>query len=328
MKFQFAPHGAERAHDPGTAIGCDGLPEARVCLSHWPGNTTPRDLRRDLSTGIALAYVGLDEEERRARFGFVDTAVNDHFDTDGLLAVFTCLDPAAALKHAEALLLAAAAGDHWRAPTPRALAFDLAVSCFTDPARSPLGSALTPLTGPQRDAAAYAELLGRLPRALDDPWSLGAAIEDEEARVVGDLRRLRTGAAKVSFEPRLHLAVVECRDEFDPRAVFEVCATDRVLVLRQSSQELYAVLHVSALSWFESSAERFPARPNLARLASRLQALEREQGEWVASDPREPFPKLEFGHRVLAAGVRDSSVEARPTSLGAAEILAVVKGEL
>ena len=34
------------------AIGAPGLN-----LSHWPGNTTPKELRHDLSTGSALASV-------------------------------------------------------------------------------------------------------------------------------------------------------------------------------------------------------------------------------------------------------------------------------
>ena len=33
-------------------------------LSHWPGNTTPRALRHDLSTGIALAFSRLSPDER------------------------------------------------------------------------------------------------------------------------------------------------------------------------------------------------------------------------------------------------------------------------
>ncbi|HKE01068.1 MAG TPA: DUF6687 family protein, partial [Planctomycetota bacterium] len=88
MRFSYAPFGSAPAYDPAVAIGCDGLPPARLCLSHWPGNTTPMDLRRDLSTGIALAFAAIPAPERSRRFGRLDVVANDHHDTDGLLAVF------------------------------------------------------------------------------------------------------------------------------------------------------------------------------------------------------------------------------------------------
>ena len=56
--------------DPGSepVVSVDGAFGAPgLNLSHWPGNTTPPDLRHDLSTGAALAFAALSPEERARR---------------------------------------------------------------------------------------------------------------------------------------------------------------------------------------------------------------------------------------------------------------------
>ncbi len=103
MRFTFAPWG-QRA--PGGAAACDGLvPGARIDLSHWSGNRTPAHLKRDTSVEIALAFA----RERGAYD--VEHVTNNHFDTDGVLAVWTLLRPALALEHEAVIVAAAECGD-------------------------------------------------------------------------------------------------------------------------------------------------------------------------------------------------------------------------
>ena len=69
------------------AISCDGLvPGAALDLTHWQGNGTPRRFKADTSTEIALKFV-VSEEALEQWAGAV--AVNNHFDTDGVLSVWT-----------------------------------------------------------------------------------------------------------------------------------------------------------------------------------------------------------------------------------------------
>ena len=65
-------------------------------LSHWPGNTTPADLEHDLSTGIALRFGRLDESDRAERAAGCVALCNNHFDTDGMCALFALVDANAA----------------------------------------------------------------------------------------------------------------------------------------------------------------------------------------------------------------------------------------
>ena len=56
-------------------------------LAHWPGNDTPADLKRDLSTEIAFAFLDLDGSEREARTRGCEALVLNHYDPAGVCAL-------------------------------------------------------------------------------------------------------------------------------------------------------------------------------------------------------------------------------------------------
>lgn len=100
--FAFTPFGG-RTHED--AITCDGLVDgASAHASHWAGNRTPAALKADTSVEIALRY-----NNHGLRPGARVT--NNHFDTDGVLAVYTLLSPDTAARHANLVTAAAEAGD-------------------------------------------------------------------------------------------------------------------------------------------------------------------------------------------------------------------------
>jgi hypothetical protein len=121
MRFVFSPWGREA---PAGAVACDGLvPGAHLDLSHWSGNRTPAHLKRDTSVEIALAFA-----RERASYD-VESVTNNHFDTDGVLAVWTLLRPQLALEHAASIVGAAEAGDFEEWPADeRGLWLDAAVA--------------------------------------------------------------------------------------------------------------------------------------------------------------------------------------------------------
>src|SRR5260221_14753346 len=102
-RFDLVPFGREAPED---AVACDGLVSgAALDVSHWKGSATPTELRADTSVEMALK---LAESDRKVRWNHV---VNNHFDADGVLAVFCLLHPEVALAHAGMLIAAAEAGD-------------------------------------------------------------------------------------------------------------------------------------------------------------------------------------------------------------------------
>lgn len=82
------------------------LTGAALDLSHWKGNKTPEHLYADTSTEIALNYIRGGCEPQAGPL-----IVNNHFDSDGALAVWALLNTTEALAHADLLVAAASAGD-------------------------------------------------------------------------------------------------------------------------------------------------------------------------------------------------------------------------
>src|SRR5919112_540965 len=114
MRFEFYHDGL--AGVPKLSV--DGTVGNAAHLSHWEGNATPEELRADTSTEIALNFVA---SPRRAELTEgVEVVTNNHFDTDGVLSVWTVLNGGRALGLREELVAAAAAGGLPEIPKERA----------------------------------------------------------------------------------------------------------------------------------------------------------------------------------------------------------------
>ena len=82
-RFEFV-EGSYQGDVP--AISCDGLvPGTALDLTHWQGNHTPGRFKADTSTAIALNFVISPEAGQQWATA---VAVNNHFDTDGVLSVW------------------------------------------------------------------------------------------------------------------------------------------------------------------------------------------------------------------------------------------------
>lgn len=105
MRFEFYHSGLD--HTPKLSV--DGTVDNSIHFSHWQGNETPLELKADTSTEIALNLVA---SPRRIEFTQgVELVTNNHFDTDGVLSVWTVLNGERALELREQLIPAAVAGD-------------------------------------------------------------------------------------------------------------------------------------------------------------------------------------------------------------------------
>jgi hypothetical protein len=90
-------------------LSVDGTVDNAIHFSHWQGNRTPPAVKADTSTEIALNLVASPERETLTRG--IELVTNNHFDTDGVLSVWTMLNAERALSLRERLIAAAEAGD-------------------------------------------------------------------------------------------------------------------------------------------------------------------------------------------------------------------------
>ncbi|HYG79441.1 MAG TPA: DUF6687 family protein, partial [Pyrinomonadaceae bacterium] len=112
MRFEYYHAGLEGVRK----LSVDGTVSNSVHFSHWQGNRTPAEVKADTSTEIALNLVASPERERLTQG--IELITNNHFDTDGVLSVWTVLAGERALPLREKLIAAAEAGDFSEYSTP------------------------------------------------------------------------------------------------------------------------------------------------------------------------------------------------------------------
>ena len=105
MRFEFYHPGLDNT----AKLSVDGTVSHSIHFSHWEGNQTPAEVKADTSTEIALNLVAA--PNRNMLTQGIELVTNNHFDTDGVLSVWTMLTGERALELRDQLISAAEAGD-------------------------------------------------------------------------------------------------------------------------------------------------------------------------------------------------------------------------
>ena len=105
MRFEFYTEAL--ANVPKLSV--DGTVDNSIHFSHWEANATPAEVKADTSTEIALNLVA--SPNRVALTNGIELVTNNHFDTDGVLSVWTVLNGVRALAYRDLMISAAEAGD-------------------------------------------------------------------------------------------------------------------------------------------------------------------------------------------------------------------------
>jgi hypothetical protein len=285
--------------DPAIVVMIDGWAPGFRMISHWPGNTTPKPLRHDVTTGSALLFADMTEIERERVIGDFSIVTNNHYDADGALSLFAMLRPDVALPHRDRMVRAARAGDLAEWNGDDALALELSITSDLEP--------FAPFSTPPYDAErignlsrAYERIFAMLEALLNDPFEARDRWERRFGQVVADVARVERGDG---------IAVAVYRD--DDLAVVE---TDRPITsygMRLAAGDLYRVLLVHPgdggnryrfcfrnESWWDLVTVKPLPRKRLAGLAERLNELEGAPRAWWASPPDWTVPEVGFGEPV------------------------------
>ncbi|HEV3470844.1 MAG TPA: DUF6687 family protein, partial [Pyrinomonadaceae bacterium] len=291
MRFEFYHDGLEGV----PKLSVDGLVPNSVHLTHWQGNETPAELRADTSTEIALNLVASPRRAELTRG--VGLVTNNHFDTDGVLSVWTVLAGERALAHREMLVAAAEAGDFSEFTTPQAVRANICIQGGDDPlAGEGVGSPLARhLAGGDvsDEARAYELVLPEVERVLTrtdeyEPLWRGAWAATEAA-----LESFARGASRVEEDAGAGLSVVTLAaglfgpGGFDPARH----AVPYTAVSRHARGLLYLVavpmrggwgyrLDYPYYSWAVTVVRPRVERRDFAPLVERLNRAETGRGRW------------------------------------------------
>jgi hypothetical protein len=164
MRFEYYHPGL----DDVPKLSVDGTVSNSVHFSHWEGNETPAELKADTSTEIALNLVAAPNRNELTRG--IELVTNNHFDTDGVLSVWTVLTGERALELRDKLIPAAEAGDFSEFTNESAVRASIAIQGSDQPSpgeesASPLACQLAGETV-NDDARAYELVLPEVERLL------------------------------------------------------------------------------------------------------------------------------------------------------------------
>jgi hypothetical protein len=211
MKFEFYHKGIEST----PKLSVDGIVPNSIHFSHWQGNETPVELKADTSTEIALNLVAQKDKSQLTQN--IKLVTNNHFDTDGVLSVWTVMTGERALQFRDLLIAAAEAGDFSEYTTDDAVRTSIAIQ-GSDQAgpEDQLGSPLARhLAGEvvSDDARAYELVLPKVEGLLTHIGDYEPLWRKGWESVAKALESFEKGASKVEERTDGHLTLVTLSPE-------------------------------------------------------------------------------------------------------------------
>ncbi len=266
-------------------LSVDGLVPQSYHLSHWKGNQTPAPLKADTSTEIALRF--LSHPNPKIFFPAVNIITNNHFDTDGLLAVWALLSPKKAEPMAGRLIAAAEAGDFSSFSSEEGVQINLMIEGLYASKESPFTSQLSAYPGP-KEAFYYKTLLPLLPdlfRKKDEYRRFWREAYDE---ILLSMELFEKGVVGVEEHEAESLSVII--DEHRPakQAIDHHCQGNLFLVIEDREREEGGFgyeLEYRYYAWADT-VTRPPIAPipmeTLAEHLNRHEGL--REGKWMTQD--------------------------------------------
>jgi len=255
----------------------DGAAQADtlLTLSHWPGSDSPAAFRADTSTEIVLNYLAA--PGARAQYAPGAKAVsNNHFDEDGLCAVWAMLNPEKALQQRDLLVDVATAGDFNAYRRPQAAKVAFTIHSYADPASSPLAGDLAGDDG--TGSSRYRALLPALEGILDDTERYGPYWLDEWSRMLKSKTAMVTGEVELHEIPHVDLAVARTPEPLHPMVLYNETERLRVLTILPGG---YYSLRYRYESWVQFASRPVMPRVDLDPLLPHLQKAEKQPVTWT-----------------------------------------------
>jgi hypothetical protein len=298
LNMRFLPY-AQSASLPNIIVDGAANDGTILTLSHWPRSNTPSELKRDTSAEIAFAYLDSPQFHLDA-----DVVSNNHFDEDGLVGVFTILQPLAADRHRQALVDVAHAGDFGVFVTRDAARIAFALSACADEELSPLPKSIFRLRYPAMAGELYIHLLELLPELVANLGSYRSLWETEDQKLAASEELIEKGLITIEERPESDLAVVRVTAdltaatvhrftqrhlaECHPGAIHTRTPCSRIFLVQGNRVEFQYRYE----SWVQMVSRRPQPRVDLAGVAEQLNREEQTAGRWVFDGVDQITPRL------------------------------------
>ena len=294
MQFEFYHEGL--ADVPKLSV--DGTVENAVHFSHWQGNRTPAELVADTSTEIALNLVASPRRDEWTQG--IELVTNNHFDTDGVLSVWTVLAGERALELREELVAAAEAGDFNEFTGEQSVRASITIQGADGPVpsegvASPLARHLA--KGAVDEGRAYGLVLPEVEKVLTRADDYEELWREGWAAVESALESFAGGRSRVEYDEEARLSVVTLAPELFGPSGFKatVHVAPFTAISRHARGDLFLIatpvgggwsyrVDYPYYSWAVTKVRPRVERRDLSELVARLNELEGDAGGWKVDD--------------------------------------------
>ncbi|CAN5413828.1 hypothetical protein BH11CYA1_BH11CYA1_44330 [soil metagenome] len=279
-----------------------------LTLSHWRSSGTPAEFKDDLSAQSVFKFLANPGSHLPPSCSVVS---NNHFDEDGLISLYSLLNPQLAQEEQSALVDIASAGDFGTFSDRESARICFVLSAWSNPELSPLNQAVFARPYPEITAILYEELLVRLPSIINKIDNLRRYWQEEDDFLDTTENAIASGLITLQELPEIDLLVVRVHDDTFPYLVREHCPSwissvvhpmaihnrterMRVLVMRGRQYELYYRYE----TWVDFVSRPLAKRLDLSVLAKTLTSMEKGQGHWQFNGNDEIIARLKLvdGH--------------------------------
>ena len=294
MRFQFYSEALD--HIPKLSV--DGTVSNSIHFSHWEGNTTPLEVKADTSTEIALKLVA--SPNRAALTNNIDLVVNNHFDTDGALSVWTVLNGERALEFRDLLVSAAEAGDFSDHSSDDGVRVSIAIQGADQASPNNIpGSPLASMIAGEHfddDERAYDLVLPELERLLSDVNAYEPLWREGWQAVAEALETFASGESRVIENEVSRISLITLKPGLvSPfAAVSKHARGEMFLIATPTSGGWFYRLDYPYYSWAETVVRPRIARRDLTQVLFTLNEKEsNDEGRW-RPDNREMTAAVKF----------------------------------
>ena len=302
----------------------DGTPhqDSTIVLSHWKNSGTDRQWIRDTSAEIVFDYL-----DHHAIPDHIEYVSNDHYDQDGLVAMFALTHPEIAQKHRELLIDVAEAGDFEKYKHRKAARIAMALINMTTADSGYFEKSVADLPYSEKVALFYRKGLALLPDMLEniDVFKSLWEEEDEFLSYSEDLVNSQRISVEEDIDIDNDIAIITIPPELENEkyhkytkehfaAIHNIAihnATQRARIFYIHGQKIQFKYRYE--TWVQLKNNSHPLRVDLAPLAEKLSGIDEVKWTYDGSDKLAP---------VLCTDKNQN------TSLPAQKILALLAFEL
>ncbi len=310
---------------PNIIVDSVAIESTLLTLSHWPASGSPPQFKADLSAEIVFNF--LDSNCDWPDVSRAEAVSNNHFDEDGLVGIYSLLNPEAAFEEREFLLDIATAGDFGTYKNREAAHVSFVLQAWAQPDKSPLNKTVFARPYDEVTGILYEELLPRFSNLFSRVHFLEQYWIEEDTLLDWSENAIQNGSIKIEEHPHLDFSIVETPNSKEwaaarptvsgarwthalchQFAVHNATTSSRILVTDGERHDFYYRYE----TWVETFVRKPPPRLDLRPLAERFNKLE-GKAIWAAEDIKNIVPHLNFADKAKSklntATVKEGFIE-------------------